>query len=356
MTPNLPGSANSSSADLYSYSTESTSDLPNAATVIMPACNVAGTLTGTIDMSNVDLPDAYVVFVTDRSSSMRNTLGTGSRMSVARDLLDTSITELFEGLGEDMHISLLGYSYDAGTGICSASPTYSCNSDDDCSGNATCDDELTSSLPYGFGDVADEATLQTRILQFTEDGNTHTAAALAEAKILLDAVPDNGNVRKIVVLLSDGLPTDSPTSAADALKDATTANGEHYEVYTVTLASPTETTLIANMNSWSSNDGATANVNGIDYAYDGDTAAELEDAYQSIIDSILGITVSVISSDGTTAELTSGIVMEGNNVSLPWPENFTCDPTSEQEVPIQITFLGEGTINLSALRIEYCAP
>lgn len=356
MTPNLPGSPDSSSADLYSYTTDSTSDLPNAATVIMPACNVAGTLTGTIDMSNVDLPDVYVVFVTDRSGSMSSTLGSGSRMSVARDLLDTSVTALFEGLGEDMHISLVGYSNKAGTGMCSSTSAYSCAEDDDCtaSSTTTCDDRLVDTLTYGFGTLSDEDTLQSRIDQFSEGGNTYTALALEEAKDILDDVPDDGNVRKIVVLLSDGAPTDNPDSAADALKASSTENGAPYEVYTVALT--TSSSLISDMEDWSSNDGASVNANGIDYAYDGDTTAELQAAYESIIDSILGITVSVISSDGATAELTSDIVMEGNNISFPWPENFTCDPTSEQEVPIQLTFLGEGTINLSALRIEYCAP
>lgn len=356
MTPNLPGSPDSSSVDLYSYSSDSTSDLPNAATVIMPACTVAGTLTGTIDKTNVDLPDVYVLFVTDRSGSMGDPLGTTDRMTVARSLLSTSVTALFEGLAEKMHIGLVGYSYDAGTGICSTSPTYSCNEDDDCSDGGTCDDELIGVLPYGFGDMGDEAVLQTRILQFTDDGLTYTGDALTEAKAILDSVPDDGNVRKIVVLLSDGAPTDDPDSAADALKATSTASGEGYEIYTVTLAPQEDTALISNMNSWSSNDGASVNSNGIDYAYDGDTVAELQDAYQSIIDSILGVTVSVISADGSNVALTSGVVTEGNNVSFPWPENFRCDSASEQEIPIQLTFLGEGTINLSALRIEYCAP
>jgi cysteine-rich repeat protein len=354
LTPNLSGSPDGSSADLYSYSTDSTSELPNAATITMPACTVAGNLTGTIDMSNVDLPNVYVLFVTDRSGSMSTALGTGTRMSVARSLLSTSVTALYEGLGEDMYVSLEGYSYDAGTGICTGTYTYSCDSDDDCSSDQTCENQLTNTLSYGFGTTSNESTLQSRIAEFTERGSTYTGAALTEAKEILDAVPDDGNVRKIVVLLSDGDPTDSPSSAATALKSATTANGANYELYTVALT--TDTDLIADMNSWSSNDGETASENGIDYAYDGDTVTELEAAYESIIDSILGITVGVISSDGTTAELTTGIMQQGNNLTFPWPENFTCDPEGEQEVPIQLTFLGEGTINLSNLRIEYCAP
>lgn len=368
MTPNLPGSPEDSSADLYSYSTDSASDLPNAATITMPACTVAGTLTGTVDMSDVDLPNAYVVFVTDRSGSMGNTLGSGSRMSVARDLLETSITQLFEGLGADMHISLIGFSNQSGTGICS-SGSRSCESDygsgatdSACTtSGATCDDRLldTFAADYGFGGPGDETALQDRVTQFTDDGGTYTVYALEDAKDMLDDVPDDGNVRKIVVLLSDGDPTDSDSSdgisayqenvnMSDDIKD------EGYEVYTVALT--TSSTLIDYMNDWSSNGGDEVNANGIDYAYDGDTVEELEAAYQSIIDSILGVTVGVISSDGATAELTTSIVTEGNNVSLPWPENFTCDPNAEQEVPIQLTFLGEGTVNLSNLRIQYCAP
>ncbi len=361
MTPNLPGSADSSSVDLYSYTADSTSDLPNAASVIMPACSVAGTLTGTVDMSNVDLPDAYVVFVTDRSGSMSSALGTSSRMAVARDLLETSVTSLFEGLGENMNISLIGYSNKSGTGMCSSSSAYSCSEDDDCSGSATCDEQLSDTLSsnYGFGDSSDEDTLQSRIDEFSEGGSTYTVYAFEDAKEMLDAIPDDGNVRKIIVLLSDGDPTDSNSgdgvsayqenvNVTDDIKD------EDYEIYTVALT--TSSSLIGYMNDWSSNSGEDYSENGIDYAYDGDTTAELEAAYESIIDSILGITVSVVSSGSTGAELTSDTVTEGNNLSLPWPENFACDPTAEQEVPIQVTFLGEGTVNLSNLHIEYCAP
>lgn len=368
MTPNLPGSSDSSSADLYSYSIESTSDLPNAATIIMPACNVAGTLTGTINMTNVDLPDVYVVFVTDRSGSMSNTLGTGSRMSVARDLLETSITELFTGLGEDMNISLIGYSSLSGTGICSSSAAYSCDSDygaGDATGScgtsgATCDNRLRDTFAgnYGFGGVSDESDLQTRVDEFTEDGATYTVYALEDAKEMLDDIPETGNVRKIIVLLSDGDPSNSSSHSGTGYEENVTVSDDikdaGYEIYTVALT--TNSGLISDMNDWSSNDGASVNTNGIDYAYSGSTVTELENAYESIIDSILGVTVSVISADGSDVALTSSIVTEGNNVSFPWPENFTCDPTSEQEIPIQLTFLGEGTINLSALRIEYCAP
>lgn len=355
MTPNLPGSSDSSSADIYSYASSTTSDLPNAVTITMPACTVAGTLTGSIDMSNVDLPDVYVAFVTDRSGSMGDTLGSGTRMSVARSLLESSVGALFDGLGGSMHIGLVGYSSDAGTGICNDSNinyTYSCNADDDCHGSTKCENQFTDtfSSDYGFGQTTDESTLLSRISEFVDSGSTHTGDALTEAKTILDAVPNDGNVRKIVVLLSDGQPSDDPDASAEALKDA------GYEVYTVALVTSTDTDLITAMNGWSSNSGAEQNDNGIDYAYDGDTASELESAYDSIINSILGVTVSVVSSGSTGVELTSDIVTEGNNLSLPWPENFTCDPESDQEVPLQITFLGEGTVKLSNLRIEYCAP
>jgi cysteine-rich repeat protein len=347
MTPNLPGSADSSTVDLYSYSSSSTSDLPNAATIVMPACNVAGTLTGTIDMSDVDLPDAYVVFVTDRSGSMGNALGSDTRMGVAKDVLASAIEELFDGLGEDMNIGLIGYSTHSGTGMCSDNGE-SCSEDSDCGGSATCDDEL------GFLGIDDEQTLLDRVDLYTEAGNTYTGMALEDAKELLDDIDDDGNVRKIVVLLSDGAPTDSPTSAANAIKNEVLDNGANWELYTVALT--TSSTLISDMNEWSSNDGSSMHENGIDYSYSGSTVAQIEEAYDSIIDSILGITVGVISSGASGAELTSTVVTQGNNISLPWPENFECDPTSDQEVPIQLTFLGEGTINLSNLRIEYCAP
>ncbi len=348
MTPNLPGSGDSAAVDLYSFSSSSTSELPNAATIVMPACNVAGTLTGTLDMSNVDLPNAYVVFATDRSGSMAERLGSSTRMGVARDVLAAAIEDLYDGLGEDMNIALVGYSSTSGAGMCSSSSSASCSEDADCGRRATCDDILD------FMGEDDEQTLLDRVDAYTTGGSTYTGMALEDAYELLDTIPDDGNVRKIIVLLSDGEPTDDPSTEADRIKRESLANGASWELYTVALT--TDADLIADMNEWSSNDGEDQHENGIDYSYSGSTTSQIEEAFESIIDSILGITVGVISSGDRGVSLTSGVLGEGNNLVFPWPANFRCDPTTEQEIPIQLTFLGEGTIRLSNLRMEYCAP
>jgi hypothetical protein len=100
----------------------------------------------------------------------------------------------------------------------------------------------------------------------------------------------------------------------------------------------------------------TSTFNGLDYAYEADTEEDLENMYEQIVDSIVEIAVTIVSeNDGDVVE-TSGSIEEGESVTLPWPENFVCDPQFEQQVPIQISFPGLGKVEVSNVRLNYCAP
>ncbi len=348
LTPNQPGSDPSSEVMLYTYDSSSTALLPNAADITIPACSVASSLVATVSMDAVELPDTYVVFVTDRSASMSATLDTASgdnRLEVAQNVLTGAVETMFDALGTEMHIALVGYSTYAGTGMCSDN-AESCSENADCGGTATCGDY------QGFISDYEEDELITRINAYTYTGSTQTDRGIEEAKELLDSVTDTENVRKIAVLLSDGDPNDEAATdaAAEEFKDA------GYEFYTVALT--TEADLIDNMLDWSSNNGASLNLStGLDYAYDGDTASELQTTYDEIIGSIIGVTVSLISSSENGAVYSStAVVEEGQNVRLPWPREFACDENAEQELPIQVVFGGIGQIEIKDVQLQYCAP
>ncbi len=340
LTTNQPGAIGEGDVDVYSYSTSSTSNTPNAATITIPACTVAGNLVADVDFSGVTPPDVYVVFVTDRSGSMGETDMTGGeeRLAVARDSITSAIQTLFDELGSTVQIGLVSFD---------------------------------STLYTTTGFTTSERTLTDDVAAYTErDGGTNTYLGLDEAKSLFDAAATGSNVAKIAILLSDGQPSDSSTSSVDGVSGATTSAealiAAGYEVYTIALTS--DSTLIDNMNTWSSNTvcdastgscttGNSYNTNNlIDYSFDGTSTAEVSGAYDSIVDSIVNGTASLISSSGGTVVVDSGSVSDSHNITLPWPSNFSCDGVSEQEVPIQITFRGDGKINVSNVHIDYCAP
>lgn len=335
MLPNLPGSATSSNVDLYSYDASSSSDLPNVATITVPACTVAGNLKADVSFDGVTQPDTYVVFVTDTSGSMATALGSSTRMQVAIDSVNNAIGTLYEELEEKAHIGLVHYASSVTT-------------------------------DSGFVDSTSETDLHEYVDDYTALGGTQTASALLAAKGLLDGAGDTTNVNKIIILLSDGMP-DSESATDAAVLDVLSTSG--YELYSITVN--TSTDLIATMNGWSSNtvcaDDATSMATGcvrgeynpdtlFDYSYAGDTVSEVEGAYEQIIDSIMyGSAVLLSSSDGVIS-VDRGTVSNAHNIDLPWPSGFACDGVTEAQIPIQITFRGEGTINVSNVRVEYCAP
>lgn len=340
MTSNQPGDPASASVDLHSYDASSSSSLPNAATISVPACTTAGNLVADVDFSGVTPPDAYIVFVTDVSGSMATALSSSTRIAVARDSIKAAIGTVFDELGSGAFISLVSY-----------------------------DSTVKSTVP--FTGESGESTVLDAVDLYTPGASTATNLGLDQAKAYLDAVEDVTNVAKFIVLLSDGVP-DSETAVDASTLAILKASG--IEVYSITVN--TETTLISDMNRWSSNSvcsstatsltdsgggcstAANNSNNNIDYSYSGATTSEVSGAYESIVDSIVNGTASVTSSDGTTVVVDTGSVSDSQNIVLPWPSNFSCDGVTEQQVPIQINFRGsdDSTITVSNVRVDTCTP
>lgn len=338
MTSNQPGDPASASVDMYSYDASNTSSLPNAATISVPACTTAGNLVADVDFSGVTPPDAYIVFVTDVSGSMSTALSSSTRIAVARDSIKSAIGTVFDQLGSGAFISLVSF-----------------------------DSSVKSTTP--FTDETGESTLDAAVDLYAPGASTATNLGLDQAKTYLDAVTDVTNVAKFIVLLSDGAPN-SETSVDASTLAILKASG--IEMYSITVN--TDTGLISDMNRWSSNTTCSSTAtsltasgggcstaennsdNNIDYSYSGSTSSEVSGAYESIVDSIVNGTASVTSSDGTTVVVDTGSVSDSHNVVLPWPSNFSCDGVTEQEVPIQINFRGEGEINVSNVRVDTCTP
>jgi cysteine-rich repeat protein len=376
MTSNQPGARASASVSLNSFSDSATSTLPNAATVTVPPCTAVGAFTGNISLKAVNQPDVYVTFVLDRSGSMGSTLVPStsstpakSRMKVAQEVLSGSVSALYDEFGTRMHVGLVGFSDYAGTGLASNAKLSSCAAPAPITSGGT-SYSCSVTTPFdGFMDETDETDVLARIDSYVIDNKTQTDDGLSAAKKLLDdKATDVTNVRKIIILLSDGAPTDDTgkpdsgvTNAAAAATDLKTAG---YELYTVALTDVES--LKTNMKEWSSNSAAATTDsetsyaynldNNIDYAYDGSTAEELTSVYESIVDSIVGVTLSFVTSSGSTTTLSTATLVAGTDLPLPWPSGFACDGVTTQKLPVQITFGGEGQIEFSNVKYSYCAP
>ena len=380
LTGNQAGAGGANDVDLYSYDSSSTSSLPNAATIMVPACTVAGNLVADVDFSNANPPDVYVVFVTDTSGSMRTTtagtcaasgasctsspscggsdtcVGTSTRMAVAIASLKEAVATLFDELGDKVHIGLVSFSTDSTVGTKDESENLIFLGEDD---------ETTLTGSDGVGG-------------YVADGDTWTKEGLEDAMALFAANPDSysANTDRIVVLMSDGQPSvghEPDGGVMTVLEDGT-------ELYS--LGVTTTGTLLTDMDRWSSNticEGTESSIyscdvdeistettydssedyndsNLLDYSYGGSTSSELSGAYTSIIASITKGQAVLLSSSGGVISVDRGEVDDSHNIVLPWPSGFACDGTNEAEVPIQITFRGDGTINVSNVRVDYCAP
>jgi hypothetical protein len=85
------------------------------------------------------------------------------------------------------------------------------------------------------------------------------------------------------------------------------------------------------------------------YAFSGYSEAEIAGMYESIIDSILGVTVGLT----TDETLTSGSVLSGLNKELPFPSNFACTGEA-MDIPMTVTFNGSGYMSLDNINFTYC--
>lgn len=92
----------------------------------------------------------------------------------------------------------------------------------------------------------------------------------------------------------------------------------------------------------------------IEYAYAASTADGLNDMYQSIIDSILDISVGMVTNVNGVSTETTGTVAAGDDIVLPFPDGFNCDSTREWTIPVRLSFNGTGTVNISDIKLSFC--
>jgi len=365
----LVGATEESSADLYSFDT---SYSPNAASIFLPACSLGNSLTADINIDGITQQSVDIIFVTDLSGSMGS--GTGSSIEAAVNSITSAIGELFDAFAEYSNLQI---------GLVSFTNTLADGSDSDgdgtielsdaCTTNSTgttglswFDNELTTSeAQLIYGDYGVESYL-TRT-----GGSTPLAAGLKCAAEQLDAANAD---EQIIIILSDGQPNvpisssytnaDGYSTEIQGIRDAAIA--DNIQIYTAALT--TSDSLIGNMAHWSSDtclesspsdtdyDLVTdcSTTDDIQYAYSASTSAELDAMYQQIIDSIIGLQMTFTTDFAGTTTLTTGNVFDGDDMAIPFPEGFQCNESDEWNIPFRITFKGEGTVNISDIKLSYC--
>ncbi|HAU66683.1 TPA: hypothetical protein DCW61_05035 [Candidatus Uhrbacteria bacterium] len=381
----ISGSEPAEFIDLYSY-LNNQGDSPDNATLYIPACNVATILTADLDDKNVVPPDVDIVFVTDLTGTMNNTLDGSRQIDLAVNSTIDAIEELFDAYGSTdatMRIGLVSYTakYGESKGFCNTS-------------SAQTDGAYTD---LGLIDDSGEASLISYVQSYStcvnsDSGSTPTYNGIEEAVNLLNA--STADV-KIVIVLADGdydwIDSALSTDGWDSTSDPTTNeacsstyskiyNGNTYtskpacaadiyddfvdnsDILFYTAAITSNATYQGYTSHISSNDCAwetSSSASSLsdctgNYAFAGATENEINQMYESIVDSILGTNITFTATDeGGDTHTTTGEVQSGSNVELPFPEGFVCQST-QQSIPLRNVFYGEGFISFSDFNLTYC--
>ena len=376
-------SARSTEIDLYSYFSGPS---PDQAEFFFPACTVGTRLLADVSFANVIDPEVDVMFLVDLSTSMERDINglppdddddtpnlPKSRMEIVEDGLESAVNDLFNAFSPGkIEVSIATFS---------SSTTVPIGEFRNTPHTAGTQQSFTSS---------ESEVLEAVTTRLTPTGNTPTPDGLDWAYYVMNQrVLDYPNRGKIVVLLTDGspnaqlattysgvIPSTNPINVIASVEDAYNVSqllqdNLGVEVYTGAFTSAPY--RIARANHLSSDicdtnysdltlDGNPTCVpaeNGVEYAYDAETEEEFNDMMENIVNNILGLNVSYLTSTGYE----SAAVTDGNDVVLPFPPGFLCQ-TGETGIPIPFdipmftTFNSSepenSTVNISNIRLEYC--
>ncbi|MBI4435455.1 Ig-like domain-containing protein [Candidatus Uhrbacteria bacterium] len=382
------------SINLYSY-LNAEGDSPDNGTLTVPACAVATTITADLDDANITPPDVDIVFVTDLTGSMNDTLGGDRQIDLAVDSTIDAIEELFDaydGSGATMQIGLVSYTT-------SYSNADFCNEN-----NAQSDGARTDSLLVGEDE---ESSLISYVESYSTcvtstSGSTPTYNGIEEAVALF--ATSTADV-KIVIVLSDGdfdwidsadsasgwtvsesCDPDDPDDPSDPFysktyntnvykgKAACAADmyDDFMDEYPLEGVDPDILFYTAAITSSSVYKGYTAHISSNEcawasassassvsdctgnYAFSAENQEEIQEMYESIVDSILGTNVTFTATDATgDTTSTTGEVQAGSDVVLPFPDGFVCQST-EQQIPVRNVFYGTGSMLFSDFTFTYC--
>ena len=371
------GATGSDSIDLSTYDPTSTDTayIDNAS-LSLPACTVGTQITADVNTSNVVPPSVDIVFVTDYTNTMANAVDGGTPAA------GESRIELVAAATLDAVSTIFSTLEDAGSTVrASAVSFYERETDE--SSSAVVE-------PQYFVDAAmtsDQSVVETAIGLYTPGGvhygTPHYKGLEGALAQLAGSVAD----KKIVVFLSDGVPTvasdgdpcgwgdgtapshGSPESSAAyyCIKEAATelvptntadTLDDDIKIFTAAITSTTSAKgYMAHLSSdacgtnYSTFTSAECSpADGVEYAYQASTQDEIATMYEDITAAILGVSVGLTTADAT---VTTGTVTSGHNRELPFPSNFECTG-EDMDIPMTVSFNGSGYISMDNISFTYC--
>lgn len=411
MLDNQVGATRSSAVSLLSYeaSLESTVlGAANAATIYFPACRVMDELVVNVSDRDRVYPDTEIIFVLDKSKSMKNYLG--ELITAVNHTID-NLFDAYEGTGSTMKIGLAYVGGEHGDNS---------NGDGAYQSGEYYDFKLTAML----GDASDRDSLKQLVVDnFSDTANevgTPLYKSIDDARRLFTGInwssinsDSPANIDQIMVIFRDGLTYNTDYDLIDrpdihifdpdndgyddgdyvrAVSSITSAmKNRGVKVFTATFTSGLATLpvnfdgtytknycAVQQMAHWSSatctpnpnagcenipqpnskgrysegNYTCSASESGTEYAFHASDANGISEMYQEIVDAILNVSVSV-TVGGETAVTA---VPAGVNKSIKLPSTFTCNPTGETSGTLRLNFSGEGLVEISNASANMCNP
>ena len=394
------GASASDSISLYSFENDE-GDFPDNASLSLPACTVGTRITGDVDTTNVVEPTVAVYFLTDYSNTMgadengcfsTNLDDSGdactftgtTRMEIVGAATTSAISALFGAVSSDsLEVGLMRVG------------TYLAADGSDGDGYEI-DTELGST---GSNDENELITSVEDYVTAYSDGHSGGPSVYNGMKHAIDMLALATADVKAIILLSDGqicydktinygsydtsgtsclgsgsytctsTDTSDPTlfcavkeldmgllndCNADGITTAAVRGEGDVLVYTAAIQNSPSAEWANYMAHVSSETCGTAYDTYGDcttgtYAFTGYSEEEISAMYDSIIESILGVTVGLT----TDSTVTTGTVSSGHNRELPFPTNFAC--TGEpMDIPLTVTFNGSGSMTMSNMNFTYC--
>lgn len=339
---------------------------PTAATLFIPACTTADSLTVDVDSSDRDLPDVDIMFVLDISQSMDDVgvlPGTLPITELQDAMIDTidGLYDAFAGSGATLRT---GWSY---IGDNHTIPDFLVQE------LTSSESQMTTSIINNTGSVA--GLIGTPIYPSIEDAWEELQSGTGKVKYMVIFTDGNiwngdyGTLNAADILGASGTVDEAEymrgiSNLIDEIK------ADDIKVYSAVLTQ--NSCDIAQMARWSSmscspdggvcsgrriegNYDCSVPDDGITYAYSAQDANGFATMYSDIVSSIVDINVNLTFGNETI----SVRVEDGTTREIPLPISFSCNEFAEQDILLNMSFIdetGEGTVELSNPRFNYCAP
>ncbi|MEK7665898.1 MAG: IPT/TIG domain-containing protein [Patescibacteria group bacterium] len=385
ITSEEAGASPQTGLTMYSYGS---GEYPDEATINIPACRLVSDFSVDIDATDRTYGDVDIIFILDRSYSMADEID--ELRSAVTEAVDT-LFDAYDGTGGTMRIGIAYVSGDHAVDSDSDGRYYGFELAYGTLGSekqfvildpTSDEDEIIDAIEANFADV--ETGYGTPLLTATNQAINAIMDSEAGMKYVITFT--DGNIYNTateysMIAENYGIEEDSSTTyetgsslddeymqrISSMIDDAQSS----YDMTFFTAALTSTACDITQLQRWSNNsctafDQSCKNLRaegnyeclsssetGLEYAYDATSADDLSDMFDQIVDSILGINVTITDGDGNVG---GSSVQAGDGISISLPDAFECDETDSQDTAFHVYWNGSGTISFDNFSLDLCSP